>query len=112
MAAEALKMANETKIVVSQLEIRVKDSLVREKEDRRDAKRERELIQSQLNENSKFITATLTPLMGQFSDMLKAMNENLRQQKTASGFQWRDAAIIAGVGLMFFLQQFMKTGAA
>ena len=87
MATEALKMANETKIAVSQLSTRVADSLQREKEDRRDAKRERELIQRQLNDNSKFITATLTPLMGQFSDMLKAMNENLAHQKPSSGFQ-------------------------
>lgn len=96
IALQAQHVAEETRLIVKSLKRTIDDRADREKEDRLDAKHEREALRNQLTDHSNFVSKTLVPVIGNLSDMMKSMTVFLDKHSGSpqqDPFNWKWAAL-------------------
>lgn len=113
IALQAQHTAEETKLVVKSLKRTIDDRADREKEDRLDAKHEREALRNQLADHNNFVSKTLVPVIGDLSDMMESMTAFLDKHSgppQQDSFNWKWAALaMAGLAAMLLKPILDKT---
>jgi len=113
IALQAQHTAEETKLVVKSLKRTIDDRADREKEDRLDAKREREALRGQLTDHSNFVSETLVPVIGNLSNMMNSMTAFLDKHSgppQPEPFSWKWVALaMAGLAAMLLVPILDKT---
>lgn len=113
IASQAQHTAEETKLIVKSLKRTMDDRAAREKEDRLDAKHEREALRNQITDLNNFVSKTLVPVIGNLSDTMKSMTEFLDKHSgppQQDQFNWKWVALaMAGLAAMLLAPILDKT---